>query len=84
MTGYYGWLLDHPESQATGLGVAFTGDLPRAELLAFARSRRQGSEMRTERYRGVDLARISPRREVYLTGVSIIALILISELSLMV
>jgi hypothetical protein len=28
--------------------------------------------------------RISPRREVYLTGVSIIALILISELSLMV
>jgi len=25
VTGYYGWLLDHPESQTTGLGVAFTG-----------------------------------------------------------
>jgi uncharacterized protein len=25
VTGYYGWLLNHPESQTTGLGVAFTG-----------------------------------------------------------
>ncbi|HKQ12783.1 MAG TPA: type II CAAX endopeptidase family protein [Steroidobacteraceae bacterium] len=25
VTGYYGWLLDHPESQQTGPGMAFTG-----------------------------------------------------------
>ena len=25
VTGYYGWILDHPESQTTGPGVAFTG-----------------------------------------------------------